>query len=34
MLVSLYCGLAAAAAACLLAVLIFGRDAVNVFFGG
>lgn len=33
-LVGLYCGLVAAAGACLIAILVFGPDAVNVFFGG
>ncbi len=34
MLVGMYCGFAAAAIACLIAIVTFGPDAVNVFFGG
>lgn len=33
-LVGVYCGFVAAAIACLIAILTFGPDAVNVFFGG
>lgn len=34
MLVGMYCGFIAAAVACLIAVAIFGPDAVNIFIGG
>ncbi|WP_181885393.1 hypothetical protein [Trinickia dinghuensis] len=34
MLVGMWCGLVAAACACLLALVVFGPDAINVFFGG
>lgn len=34
MLVGIYCGFLAAAVACLIAILVFGPNAINVFFGG